>query len=591
MLTQVLLYLRFRHRLVALNRRLSGRSLSTDLLVSRVIARVGAARATWRALPGPFVLVAAALAAVVVAADLAWPTLFGDVGALADAVAAVRPYERAALAVLLAYLGAEGVHSVMARRRLASIAVAMDWAGQDRDRAVALGEVRDLGIHNTAFLRSMFAGYEPLRIELERRFPGLRVRSLDDRNSPAGAWVLPVPARLTDVVVEAPDIEVVTEADAARIVEGRLLRYARSAHARARFLAQLSGRHIGDDFQTRAEEGLNYVVRRLSWDAGKSAMRIEVDRARYGQIMRSCDYLIEEAFIAAGLCRAITTPKPRGALPLRGKWLMRTMPGRRASLRLGVDELLAEPRRRAAGVGLAGVVTFRDFNGSLIYYKRRSDDVGTYPNMYHAVPTGMFNSKTRDHPPNHDPRHHVGRVLLTEFVEECKSATDLEGFDDDPHWLAKLNLHVEWMLSDPQSYNERDGRANAADSPAAGGYDALQAAWAEQCPRGSQYDEARLKIYATGLALDLLSLRPEICCAIELDGGPLADITLNEEGTRKCVVPSESIPTIDDLPSSEEWVRSGYAAVHLAHEAIAAGLAPAAACGPADFGLGSLFVH
>ncbi|MDQ1711197.1 MAG: hypothetical protein QOE45_647 [Frankiaceae bacterium] len=572
MIAQLLLYLRFRHRLIALNRRLGNRPWPADLLAVRALARLP--RLARLGISAPFVLLLAA-------------------ARLRDAAAL------AVLAVLVAYLAAECVNAVLVRRGLASIRLAMDSASKDMDRALDLGAVRDRGIRNGPFLQAMFAEYEPLRAELEERFPGLAVRNLDDaQDLVAGAWVMPIPGRFTDIVVEAADAEVLTERDTDHL-ERRLPAYARSAHARGRFLTQLRRarlRSVGeyvegasppvDDqvLEQKAEAGLNYVVRRLRWDPGAGTMRVEVDRAIYGQIMRSCDYLIEEAFIAAGLCAATATPRP---LPLRGTWLMRTLPGRRSLMRLGIDELIAEPRHRAVGVGLAGVVFHREpLEGeAVIYYKRRSDLVGTYPDMYHAVPTGMFNSKTRHTPPNHDERMHAGRVLLTEFVEECKNGTDLEGFDEDPHWVEKLKVHVGWMLRDPESYNDRTIPPPAGTATSAQRLAALQMAEATQCAE-RPYDDRRLQVYATGLALDLLSLRPEICCAIELEWGLLSKIDLNEEGVGDVLtVPSDLVRSMADLPRSGEWVRSGYAAVRIAHEAIERGLDPAAACGPVDFGL------
>ena len=165
----------------------------------------------------------------------------------------------------------------------------------------------------------------------------------------------------------------------------------------------------------QSEAGLNYVVRRVA--AGPDGLAtLEVDRAGYGQIMRSCDYLIDEAFIVAGLC---AQGQP---LMLRGRWLLRALPARRTVLRGGITELLTAPTHRAVGVGLAATVVTRHADEqTYLYYTRRSFQVGTYPGLYHAIPTGMFNGDPAGAPP-HDQRTHPGRMVLTEFFEELQGA-------------------------------------------------------------------------------------------------------------------------------------------------------------------------
>jgi hypothetical protein len=426
-------------------------------------------------------------------------------------------------------------------------------AATGRDRTARLAALWTLGSRNEDLLQSLFALYEPIRREL--RAQGLTVDVVRQigagQAAPAGAWSIATSTRLTEVAVNAPDVTVTSPSDiAAR--EAALFDYAApaSAHVRTRFLAQWQrlraspgGGHLppltDEELDRRcceSEGGLNYVVRRVAAGADGRAT-LEVDRAGYGQIMRSCDYLIDEAYVAAGLC---AQGRP---LALRGRWLLRALPARRTALRGGVTELLTAPVHRAVGVGLAAtVVTQHADEQARLYYTRRSFQVGTYPGLYHAIPTGMFNGDPAGGRP-HDQRTHPGRMMLTEFFEELRGATD---------------------LADPGA--------------AAGRVDLLRAHLA-------RLSGPPMRIWVTGVAFDLLSLRPEICCVMTVPPESMAEVVLNDESDGFFAVPGAAADAIDKLPRSTEWVRSGYATLALAYAALDRGLDPDTACEPSDFGI------
>jgi hypothetical protein len=600
---QFLSYLRFRRNLIKLNRTLTDTSWWRDLLVNRSLGRVSAKLPDWAGgLPITLsvmwlLLVAMALTAAAVRAVHPAALSPDASSTLGRFLVTWEPWEPLLLGLCTAYLAAEAANWIWCSARLASIRRAMLAASMDSERTALLAEVWERGQQNSDFLQELFTLYEPLRSQLHAG--GLEIHSLTDRSEGrlrgnlVGAWILPVSPRLTDVIVNAADAEVKTENEARKVVEPRLLRYAtqKRSNARTRFLAQwqrersaqtdaAGGPLTEADLKRRcdqSEKGLNYVVRRITTDP--TGVTIEVDRARYGQIMRSCDYLIEEALIAAGLCA------DGHLVRLRGSWLLRALPARRAVMRLGAEELLREPRRRAVGVGLAAVVVTReDGKEPCLRYKRRSFRVGTYPGMYHVVPTGMYNSKTRDTRTMHDQRVHPGQVLLTEFLEELKDADDLDGFDADPVWRELLGTHLHWLFHDPTGYHAWSRSSREPHGTSRDRLARLRAAAAASTGPPA-YEFGHMRIWVTGVAFDLLSLRPEVCCVIEAPAGPLTEIQLNKEGEMWFSFPSTDATMVDQLPSSTDWVRSGYAAMMLAYEAVWRGLHPQAACTPSDFGL------
>jgi len=580
-LPQWIIYLWYRKRLINLNRKLADSTWWRDRLLVQLLDQLK------RGLAG---VVALALG---IALPVGW-FLNGEFSL------------RALLLTAGGLVVVETINGVRLGVRRASIRLAMLQASTSLDGAAHVGAIWEAGKGNNAFLEGLFAQYEPFRHRLLDTSPAsvnpiVPREIVDSSGELAGVWVLPLSTDLTQVVVNTPDPEVVTARHTGRL-EARLPRYASPAlaHARTRFLAQwrrsrtvkassvqesppvtaLDG-HALDAACRREEEGLNYVVRGLSVGAGK--VTVNVDRAGYGQIMRSCDFLIEEALIAAGLCATDHTGRP--ALQPKGPWIMRMLPARRAVMKLGPSELLLRPRHRAVGMSLAAVVVTKKPDGTTtMFYKKRSHEVSTYVGMYHAVPSGMFNAKSRDTYGTHDQRLHAGRVLLTEYVEELKNAHDLDGFDADPQWTELLTAHLDWLFRDPAGYHARPRPPIGSHEHAGDHLERLLTA-APDPVSPPAYQREELRIWVTGLAFDLLALRAEICCVLEVPHGPITRIHLNSEADQSFPFPSPDVPTRDQLPTASEWVRSGYAAMTLAFERVADGLDPSTARTPKDFGL------
>jgi hypothetical protein len=506
----------------------------------------------------------------------------------------------------VAYISTEIVVLSYATLRLASLEFAMGAAALTKDAASRLAQVWEAGSRNDAFLQQLFELYEPARQHAQEAL-GMTVLSVRRGRElkHAGSWILPNrgPSSGGSAVMDVLSsfIEASATADRSRpgnstqldlksvLVEQqardywdeRLMRYARSdlARNRTRLLYQWkrlrSGKPVANEpelIQAVADEdrGMNYVIDNISASTvdGKPRLHVSIGRATYGQIMRSCDVLIEEAFLAAGICSGSNaTGRERRRIRFRGRAILRTMPARRSLFNEPPDELFVNPGRRAVGIGLAGVVVSSDAGENTMIYKRRSFRVGTYPNMFHVVPTGMFNAKCSSEQRRNDPAKHLGRVLLTELLEECRDVRSLGGFAEDPDWLKLLLAHLEWWTAYPSDYEHGSTEVPAGSTAAL----RFIRARLEALGKGRRFMLGGLddiRIYSMGLAFDLLSLRPEVCCAIQLPSELLdmSNFKLNEEGLRPFSVPSEGVDTIEQVPVMAEWVRSGFAALHLANE-------------------------
>jgi hypothetical protein len=598
--SQLLDYLRYRRQLIRLNRDLSGMTVVRDLVLVRTLT---IASSDIKTVP-TLILKAIGL---------------GEVGVIA-AVALLVIRSHSKLWILMAVGGLFAIELawllvrigvIPTSYRLSSINLAMSEGARDLRRARRLAAVWDRGRYNTAGLQLLYRLHEPQRAELRRAgldFEPIMSRADSDRGTPAGAWRLPLAPLLTELMTDLEPTDegyVSTWAQRDKLEDDLPPFAARErADARTRLLAQwrvlrterpdggtkeaLTEQALADKADA-AEAGLNHVIHAIRLEGGRP--RIVVNRAGYGQIMRSSDYLIEEAIIALGVCA-------EAKVQLGAGWLKRALPGRRWVLDAGADELIAAPRRRAVGVGLAAVVVTRRHGNLELLYKRRSHAVGTYPDMYHAVPTGMYNSKIRDMG-RQEQRIHPGRVLLTEFLEELKDVKSLEGFEPNEALVSLLGTHLSWLTRDPVGYDHFLRKRHGDVATAGEAADALRAAHITS----DKHALDDIRIHVTGLALDLLSLRPEVCCVIEVPADCVVDpdaeaheegsaIKLNEEGANFFRLPGKGAATaINELANPCDWVRSGYAAMVLANETYADPaftLDAQNSCEPADFGLAAL---
>lgn len=560
-------YFRYRARLVRFNRSLARRNVATDLTFVHGLSRLGLQGAT-------LTLLAA---------------FIGGGGLVALGVLV----SRWGYVILTLWFTAEitwwvvRIGPIRTSHSLATPNRTMLEGSRDFRRASMVSDLVGRGRRNSAFLELLFASYEESRDALHAA--GFEVTALrDSEGNQVGAWSLPLPDLLTDVVVVDGSAHIESQDAVKDRVERLLSRFASAGYAgsRTRLLAQIrqlrrseiseddaGGKRepLNESELDRAcaigEPGLNHVLRGLVTE--ESSTRLSVDRATYGQIMRSCDYMIEETLIAAGICA-----QGKKSLIPSLRWIFRTMPAREHVRRGGVQELLLEPRGRAPGIGLAAITATKTSESTVLYFKQRSYAVGTYPNLFHAVPTGMYNSKTGAHRTRLDQRVHPGRVLLTEFLEELFDARDLDDFEANEHWRPLVSAHLALLARTPDGYaGLRDlvsASGHARDSQMIARLNELQAlaiAATAQAPADAPDPLNRLQIKVTGLAFDLLSLRPEICCVIEMPYEWAAHIRLNEEARDLIhTMPSDLAPTFDQLPPPTEWVPSGMAAMILANE-------------------------
>jgi len=319
------------------------------------------------------------------------------------------------------------------------------------------------------------------------------------------------------------------------------------------------------------EKGPNYILESVEFDNEDGQPRLQVKLGGYGQIMRSCDYLIEEAFIAAGVLKGIDRMTHLRASGRRWQWFL---PCRKRVFKKGIEATFLRPKGRAVGIGVAGLVLWKGGDGRTCFiFKKRSASVGTYPDLYHCVPTGMFNGKFQGAGscPS-DLQHHAVRVLMTEFFEELFSRKELESFEEDPNWKRKLKACVENFLNAPDGFYEESKKRRASRGGEKGiSKHARKESEREQAP-GSRCsptdgtpDNKDIQLSLIGIIYDLLSMRPEIAMTIRLPGEEYGKhFLLNEEGTVLYQVFGKKEGEQDkdvflSVPWHYDWVRSGYA--------------------------------
>jgi hypothetical protein len=234
---------------------------------------------------------------------------------------------------------------------------------------------------------------------------------------------------------------------------------------RSAFLANQFGDEAGD----------NVVLAKIS---AAPRLAISVNTATYGQIVRTSDSLVNEFAAFADLAsRSAFRNKPR---PLRfnGDDLLKVLPWRRqVHAWEDLDALLVAPRRRASGLGVSLALVDVEDGRASVFVARRSSSVGTYPDVLHVVPSGMMNSRAEAQ------QQHTAEELaslprltmMSEFIEECFDVEELSG-----HSVGNFAKRVEEKID--------------------------------------EFQLGDLDPVFTGLAIDLLNLRTEVCGVLDLSG-------------------------------------------------------------------------
>lgn len=313
-------------------------------------------------------------------------------------------------------------------------------------------------------------------------------------------------------------------------------------------------RHIDDDPRADDETGWNLVLEEFSGTPladGRIQWEITTAHATYGQIVRTSDALLNEFALFAYL----VAPRRRQSTVRR--WLRRPRVLRQVAVRMRLGEAITftseramlaalpwrrtihrrsarpadiflRPTGRAAGLGVAVTTLMPDRDGRCpAWLGLRSKYVGTYPDVLHVIPAGMCNSK--------DVSASVGALqqpvaadfieatMWSEFFEEWKGVREFENLSSH-QWRRLISEHRH------------------AD------------------------DLLGTEIVLTGLAFDLLNLRPEICAVLRLPRDVRSD--LNYEYAARTPPHACELADLDELRSCVGYVQSGLASLALAQLAI-----------------------
>lgn len=338
-------------------------------------------------------------------------------------------------------------------------------AALSEDRAEALrmsmveGMTYDFAYENLARL------YAPIVLQVERFLPEAHVN-----------WPTDVTGQRCLVITIAPSapqqfVSIITDIEGQRGADWTH-RVSRFAPERQAFMATMR-RNASLSNMFGDEAGANIVLAKIS---AAPELAVSVNTASYGQIMRTCDSLVNEFAAFADLAsRSAFRKKPR-PLKFDGEDLLKVLPWRRQVHAWDdQDALFVAPRRRASGLGVSLALVDVQNDRASVFVARRSSSVGTYPGVLHVVPSGMMNARADAQHTAEDLASLPRLTMMSEFLEECFDIAELSG-----HSVGNFAKRVEEKI------------------------DAFQL---------GDLDPA-----FTGLAIDLLNLRTEVCGVLDLTG-------------------------------------------------------------------------
>lgn len=232
------------------------------------------------------------------------------------------------------------------------------------------------------------------------------------------------------------------------------------------------------------EEGRNYCLAEIRLEKHqRPRLVLDLGVVTYGQIAKTCEALVNEfAFFAFITKDRKGAPEDRHYSQLmRPMTVLQCLPWRMKTHKSAESpaELFVKPYNRAAGVGVT-VTTIVAGTGKreTVYLGERSETVGTYPNVLHVIPAGNCNThgsqrriEHMDHSPL--PDWYLRSIMRCEYLEEWYNDENLE----------TLRI-LDWRVRVDQL-------------------------WADRVM------ELR-PIELTGLAFDLLNLRPEVCAKVQV---------------------------------------------------------------------------
>ncbi len=289
--------------------------------------------------------------------------------------------------------------------------------------------------------------------------------------------------------------------------------------------------------------GHNVCLRSMSFDGGKLAPPIDCTLELYGNIMDSCDILIEELNLHFALEKSATAVSPEltlNFLPWR-----KTLHHR---YKYNPIDILTRVYGRAAGLGVSALTVF-NMDGEFVAERGlRSSAVGTYQETYHVIPAGMTNVDIKDSNANEYllPGGFLNIQLLIEkeFLEEVFDVKWARSYDVSPEtWPLLVKEYVTQHLY------------------------------------GSDLNKYKTQIYLTGIVFDLLNYRPEVCTLVlikdeswwndhrphTVKGMELPWKLSYEWGTSNAIRISDQNEVLDAMPLNQS-VMSGVGAFYLGIE-------------------------
>lgn len=381
-------------------------------------------------------------------------------------------------------------------------------AARTEDRARSLREHLRSGMQVDQGYENLLQIYRPFLEDLQALWPDRSPAMPIDMNG-LPFLVVTLPAGPGDTMNDIVDLD-----DSPRDANWQQ-RASRFAAERQQFITTLRGdanyrNRIGD------EDGETVV---LSSITVAPRLRLWCRRATYGQVVRTSDSLVQEFALMGYLCGL----KPQRPLKLSARATMSVLPWRRAVHRWERDShrVLTRPVGRAAGVGVSLAVLH---GRTKAYVARRSARVGTYPDVLHVVPSGML-PPSAPHPGEGGgaPSSLVETTMMAEFLEECYDVEELGG---RPVSSATTVIH---------RHLQKRGLAGVR-------------------PR------------LTGLAIDLLNLRVEICGLLDLTGqeSALSELQLCWEYADHSPLRSTGLDAETVALSRSEVVQAGAGCLDLA---------------------------
>jgi hypothetical protein len=215
--------------------------------------------------------------------------------------------------------------------------------------------------------------------------------------------------------------------------------------------------HPPADAESKSTQGDNYCMKGFSKSDGK--LKMSAWLGTYGQIMDSSDSMIDEL-------RDLGRSGSGGRI---GRDAMASLPLRHRISRLD-DNPFTAANARAAGIGISALVCFRGMDSETIFgiAARRSRSVSTWQDVWHVFPSGMLGQRWGF--AGGFQGQDVENAIIAEFVEELFGDEYVESGDVPREYVKRVFLNA--------------------------------------------VRESGAEVVLTGIAFDLLNLRPEICAAV-----------------------------------------------------------------------------